>query len=1160
MGGNGRRAPSAVRAAEEAWEDTAAEEPLTGLVARLREAGLEPRAEELADALWLSQWVPAASGVSPVARNAADSGRPTPAGPADGADDGPAARTPAGPTAEELASPAPVPLYAPGARGEARPAGPGDTGAHTVRVPVPSTLPDGPALRRALRPLRHHGAAGAPALRVLDEIATAHRMAESRTLVPEFRIVERGNARIALVMDVSSSNSVWEETLHELKQVCVQAGAFREIALHYLHEDPWGLPGLAGTLAAGSGIPRLGSPGRLTDPTGRTLVLVLSDCTGPMWRAGHMQRLLYRLSGSGPVAVLQPLPQRMWARTHLPPEAGTLTRHPGPAGRLGFLPRKTSRAHMPGARGARPVPVLAPRHDSVGAWTRLVVDSAGCSVPGAAALVHADHPPAPTPAAAPFVPPAERLRRFRATAAPDALELAVLLSAAPLVLPVMQLVQRAALPHSGPDALAEVLLSGLLQRTGGASGRDGFHYEFVPGVREELLGVLSTQEARQVLGHLSGYVERRYGRGGRNFPALASAALSGSVAPEQIHALRANGGPGEAGSFDGFEGGAVNTDVFAKVSAQVLRHFGRCPAASPDDRTSPRVPAADLAAQAHDHLDRFRRLGILHHLDAAVRALGAAVRTERVPAARAGYCAELADALATRWSFRPLVEDLREALYAAEGAVPLVPSARLTLARVLERMADEAVAGRIDRRLLPAWTRTLMDAQRAGGPDEPDEGRRIAAALLAGATGHLTDPAARAGGATGAGRAAVLARIRLLRRLAVAGAPYAPGRPEAWCGAHLRDALEDADMLLADGPVDGDRLVRGAVLLDLARHHSDAGLLPGHRGDADPDVCRAYAARAAEDLCAAGDEPSWEALPVEERCRTLLDHADALVLARSGAEPDDGIRSRVRCLLAEARQLAGDPSDASAPDHARLAVECLLSRARILTCWCATAPGEEGAHGDEAITAWSAALPLLATDDPRLPAACAALGEQLTARAARSGSAADRAAAARTLRRAVAVSAPGDPGTPWRQVLLARSLAAFADGTERRGLHEADAALRAALSGLPTASVEVAAWQLRGDIAVRLGDPRTAAHRYGRAARRALQQGTSRQWFEVARAQAAALEAAGQVERALDIYVRLSAALQGGMARVCGPQEADSTVREAARLRAVCGSEGEERV
>ena len=86
--------------------------------------------------------------------------------------------------------------------------------------------------------------------------------------------------------------------------------------------------------------------------------------------------------------------------------------------------------------------------------------------------------------------PEERWRRFRATASPMAQELAGYLSAAPLSLPVMRLVQRMMMPQSRQAHLAEILRSGLIEHVtmyDFAINSEEVRFEFVKGIRELLL-------------------------------------------------------------------------------------------------------------------------------------------------------------------------------------------------------------------------------------------------------------------------------------------------------------------------------------------------------------------------------------------------------------------------------------------------------------------------------------------------------------------------------------------------------------------------------------------------------------------------------------------------------------------------------------------------
>ncbi|WP_146045616.1 hypothetical protein [Streptomyces eurocidicus] len=139
----------------------------------------------------------------------------------------------------------------------------------------------------------------------------------------------------------------------------------------------------------------------------------------------------------------------------------------------------------------------------------------------------------------------------------------------------MQLVQRAMLPDTGPMELAEVLLGGLLWRLPepepgpAADPADGHWYEFADGVREMLLRSLDQGAAALVLKHCSEFVERHFGKGARNFSALAVAQLSG----------RADGGPApDPAEPPG--AAAPEPELFAEVPARVVRWYRPVPVES----------------------------------------------------------------------------------------------------------------------------------------------------------------------------------------------------------------------------------------------------------------------------------------------------------------------------------------------------------------------------------------------------------------------------------------------------------------------------------------------------------------------------------------------------------------------------------------------------
>ncbi|MGQ4431945.1 SAV_2336 N-terminal domain-related protein [Streptomyces sp. SAS_260] len=521
----------------------AAEGPLGALTERLRaRLGVEPGARELAEALWLAEHVAPAE-VTLVEGDLAPD-------PLDGPTPFPTPQE--GTPRPDLTTPTPAPappddrthLYA----DRPRPA-PREGAEHPtpepdftpVRIPVATALPNSLALQRALRPLqRYHPPVRTTAHR-LDEQATAERAAETGLFTPVLRSGVRRESRMRLLMDASTSTSVWDSTLEELRQICAGLGAFREVQVHYVHQGADGQLAIGTSREPGRG---LRAAEQVRDPTGRQLTLVLSDCAGPLWRSGRLQRLLHHWAQAAPVAVVQPLPQRLWRRTHLPALPGTLRRREGLGARLEFRPAE---GHAPS--GALPVPVLGPTRAALGTWARLLSGGTGLSLPAAAAWVHVAHPAAPPRRERPPADAGPLVTAFRRSASRQAVSLAVAFSAVPLSLPVMQLVQRAVQPRSGPSVLAEVLLSGLLRRGDG----EGW-YEFVPGVREELLRLLPRGDALLVLKHCGAYVERHFGRGARNFPALALARLTG-----------------DGGALPAEEEGVP--EAFAEVSRVVLGRF-----------------------------------------------------------------------------------------------------------------------------------------------------------------------------------------------------------------------------------------------------------------------------------------------------------------------------------------------------------------------------------------------------------------------------------------------------------------------------------------------------------------------------------------------------------------------------------------------------------
>ncbi|MDR6973677.1 phosphoglycolate phosphatase-like HAD superfamily hydrolase [Streptomyces sp. 3330] len=547
---------------------------LTALLTAAADTAPTPR--ELAELLWLAGLSsgpeepppaqdPSDSSAASAASDASDASpdRDTDGTPAD-ALAGPAAGG-AGPRSAPVGPADRVPLRLPSPpAGTGGGSADGGAGSRPVLAPAPPMLPHPLALQRALRPLKR--TVPSARARLLDERATTDRIARlgahPDVWLPVLRPARERWLRLNLVHDTGPTMPVWRPLVRELHTVLAQSGVFRAVTPYPATPD--------------------GEARRVPHPAdGRTVTLIVSDCMGPQWRPGPAGERWYRTlrhwATRMPLAVVQPLPEHLWATTALPAEPGLLfaATRAAPLSALAFSPYDPETAPRPGA--ALPLPVLEPGAPWLAHWAALVASPGGARTPGAVAWL----PPAPLPpgtagpeAADPAALSAQDLvLRFRATASREAFRLAGHLALAVPSVPVMRLVQRAVNRDPRPQHLAEVILSGLLTTVPGPPGS----YDFRPGVRDLLLRTLprtTRGRTRELLDRIGGLIDERAG-------------------------LATGGFRAEAGTADGTAG------AFATVSAETVRRLGgHVEAPAPRHPEPTAAPPPSPPAERHPRTDR----------------------------------------------------------------------------------------------------------------------------------------------------------------------------------------------------------------------------------------------------------------------------------------------------------------------------------------------------------------------------------------------------------------------------------------------------------------------------------------------------------------------------------------------------------------------------
>ena len=492
-------------------------------------------------------------------------------------------------------------------------------------------------------------------------------------------------------MDTGPAMAVWRRLETELLDLFHRLGAFRDLQKWYLRTAEGEVLGVSRTPQGdprghsgrgGEGPTAIRHHAELTDPA-RRVILLLTDAASQAWYSGAITPVLERWASSGPVAIIQPLPQQLWARTGLSPVQGRVSCRSAvaPNTELGFRPlRRASRpfawaepdsfdgpddspdsprrdrmAERDSSEGLVPIPVLGLGPEWLADWARFIVSPAGAELDCTVTLASGPQP-------ARFPPPLradtlqDRVRRFAEQASPEALQLAIYFSATELSLPVMRHVQAVMLPSSGPSHLAEVLLGGLLFTRDAARSPhtpEEWRYEFAEGARELLYAGLGRSQARRVVYLVSKELEARFGLGADEFTAA-------HAAPET---------PGNRSL-------PLTVKPFAEITRQLLERIdGRFttdlrPAEQPIPATAtPRERAALL-------IDRYQRTGRVRDLDEAIEVLRgdpfgvqAADDVELDP----HTIVELARALRFRFSATRSHADLDEAADILDDAVSSLP-------------------------------------------------------------------------------------------------------------------------------------------------------------------------------------------------------------------------------------------------------------------------------------------------------------------------------------------------------------------------------------------------------------------------------------------------------------------------------------------------------
>jgi WD40 repeat protein/energy-coupling factor transporter ATP-binding protein EcfA2 len=377
-----------------------------------------------------------------------------------------------------------------------------------IKVANPPSLRNLLALARSLRPLMKQVPSGR--VEGLDEQATAQQIAEAGIWQPIVKPFLEPWLEIVLVADESTSMLIWRQTVLEFRKLLRNYGTFRDVQLWGLHCE-----GAQVCLRPGIGFDALQQaarqPEELLDPSGRRLILLISDCVAPYWQDEVLIKTLKLWSQQSPVAIAQVLPEWLWVRTAIRGyESVQLAGlEPGVSNSQLKVDWSEVWQSVTDPQSGVCLPIVPLEPDSILTWSKMVMGQS--NAPGywlKSFPTEIDLPTGSPPS------PVQLLERFQVISSPMAQRLMGLLSASLVItLPVIRLIQETLLPKSQQMHVAEVLLGGLLEPSSPpqlGTIPDEVEYRFVDeAIRKLLLKETPVPDTIQVL---SGYIERQFGR------------------------------------------------------------------------------------------------------------------------------------------------------------------------------------------------------------------------------------------------------------------------------------------------------------------------------------------------------------------------------------------------------------------------------------------------------------------------------------------------------------------------------------------------------------------------------------------------------------------------------------------------------------------------
>ncbi|NEP86970.1 MAG: response regulator [Okeania sp. SIO2C2] len=309
---------------------------------------------------------------------------------------------------------------------------------------------------------------------------------------------------------------------------------------------------------------RFYSPQKLIDPTGRRLILVVSDCVSDIWRNGKAFSLLESWGKQNIVAIVQILPERLWLRTAL--SLGAMVQldclQPKVPNRNLFV-REVWLGSDNNLQTGIKIPIFSLEPELIETWSEMVVGKGTIGAGGfvfSSSLIQEQKQIVKNTETEKLTSQ-ERVYHFEMSSSEIAKKLAKLLSAAPVInLPIVRLIQKNFLSESQQVHVAEVFLGNILKPQSlitPDTNSDEVQYQFIDEeIRDILLKDSPRKNSQEIITVISQDFANRLGKSLQEFLALLKK-------PDELEKLKT-------------EKNVADLDIkyFATVTTKVLKRLG----------------------------------------------------------------------------------------------------------------------------------------------------------------------------------------------------------------------------------------------------------------------------------------------------------------------------------------------------------------------------------------------------------------------------------------------------------------------------------------------------------------------------------------------------------------------------------------------------------